>query len=35
MKNSYVITCDNSEKNVFPVLYTIKDPFFVTSVIIH
>ena len=32
MKNSYLITCDNAEKNVFQEPYTIKDPFFVTGV---
>ena len=35
MKNSYVITSDNGEKNVFQEPYTMKDSFFVTGVIIH
>ena len=34
MKNSYVIPCENGEKNVFQEPYTMKDPFFVTGVII-
>ena len=34
MKNSYLITCDNGEKNAFQEPYTIKDTFFVTGVII-
>ena len=34
-EESDVITCDNGEKNVFQEPYTIKDPFFVTGVIIH
>ena len=35
MENSYVITCNHGEKNLLQEPYTIKEPFFVTGVIIH